>query len=315
MKTYINDSKINSILKLKSSDDFCFCYEPIPEYGDGEQKLYEIMEGLYFFVSDIKHKKFVYEKIENAFDSNVIAIYHCIEGESLLQLNNYMGKLSERETFYFVGNNKFVMSKPYSKKAYVIGFIAYTEVVNSLLHEFRHCYDIDINLFYKNLLKKKKPFIIQTKFALTLLIKNLTDYIKENNYFMIKNKAWELLYQSFLQYDNTINCKFAYKVEAIEKVNQIKIYLDNNYKESIVIEDVVKKFNINKTYFYQVFKYLHGISPYKYITKLRLIEAHKLILKSDLSIEKISYTCGYNNPNKFIKQFKKEYGKTPGKIR
>ncbi len=36
--------------------------------------------------------------------------------------------------------------------------------------------------------------------------------------------------------------------------------------------------------------------------------------KTDLSVEEISYSCGYDNVNKFINSFKKKYEKKPGKI-
>ncbi len=318
MNDYRNDSRVNSILKLKSSDDFCFCYEPLPEYGKGKQTLYKIMDGLYFYFTDMCNKKknveMVPEKIENTFDHDIIGIYHYITGSILLQLNNYTGKFSTGESFYFVGNPKFVKSKALLKENYSMGFIAYADMLQAILDKFKDCNDIDVNKFYNSLNNIQKPFIMKTKLAVASLIKEILGYIESNNYFMIKNKAFELLYLSFKQYNN-VDCKAAYQIALIEKVNRIKKHIDSHYKEKIIISELLKKYIINKTYFYEVFNYLYGISPYKYVTKLRLSEATNLLAKTDLSVENIAYTCGYDNTNKFIKLFKKEYGTTPSKIR
>ncbi len=315
MNNYINDTKVNAVMKLKSSDGFCFCYEPNPENGSGMQKLYKLKEGLYFFVADTMSKGDILEITENIFDHDLIGIYHYISGGVLLQINNYIGKLSSGDTFYFIGNPEYVIAKPISEKHSSIGFICYAENLDLIIDEYKYCEDIDVNYFYNSLSNIQKPFIMKTKFNLTMIINELLTYTDKNNYYMIKNKALELLYKSISQYENFFENKITYKVDVIEIVHQIKEYMALNYKEKIVISELVKKYGINKTYFYEVFTYLYEISPYKYIIKLRLSETYNLLMETELSVEEVSNICGYDNTNKFINIFKNEYGKTPGKIR
>ncbi len=316
MKDYINDSKVNSEIQLKNSDGFCFDYKGNSEYGENTQKVFKIKEGLYLFIADSISKEGSVKKSDNIFDQDIIGIYHYTNGGVLLQIENYVGKFSSGDTFYLVGNPKNVIATPLSERHSVIGFICYAEMLDIIIDEYQLCRDIDMKNFYNDLKNIHEPFIMKTSFNLTLLINDIFKYIEKNNYYMIKNKAFELLYKSICQYENFSEKSLrTYKVEAIELVHQIKEYIDLNYREKILISQLVKRYNINKTYFYEIFNYLYDISPYKYIVKLRLSEAYSLLIKTDLSVEEISYSCGYDNVNKFINSFKRIYGKTPGKVR
>ncbi|MDD6302713.1 MAG: PocR ligand-binding domain-containing protein [Bacillales bacterium] len=73
---------------------------------------------------------------------------------------------------------------------------------------------------------------------------------------------------------------------------------------------IAKKMNVCKTTLYNFStRYLHmGIA--KYITKIRIIEAKKLLQNLELPIVKICYYIGFNDYNYFSRLFKKEVGMT-----
>ena len=55
--------------------------------------------------------------------------------------------------------------------------------------------------------------------------------------------------------------------------------------------------------------------PLDYLARLRIEEAKKLLVSSDMSIQDISYSVGYVDVHVFIRWFKKYVGTTPGKYR
>ncbi len=58
-----------------------------------------------------------------------------------------------------------------------------------------------------------------------------------------------------------------------------------------------------------------SISPLKDFNLVRIEEAKKLLLNTNLQVQEISSRIGYENVNHFIRLFKAETGMTPGAFR
>lgn len=96
---------------------------------------------------------------------------------------------------------------------------------------------------------------------------------------------------------------------------EVKDYIDMNYKEKITLDDLSKKFFINKFYLTRIFKEQFGISVNNYIIQIRITHAKQLLRFSNLSIEAIGSECGMNDPNYFSRMFKQIEGMSPGEFR
>ena len=92
-------------------------------------------------------------------------------------------------------------------------------------------------------------------------------------------------------------------------------YITENLSDQIKIPDLARLENMSMTTYNLHFKAYMGISPTKYIIKLRIQQAIELLLNSDLSIQEISARCGYNDYNFFTKVFKNELGCPPTEYR
>ena len=66
---------------------------------------------------------------------------------------------------------------------------------------------------------------------------------------------------------------------------------------------------------FSLFKASIGCSPQEYITGFRLSRARELLAGTEYSIEIISGSCGYENPEAFSRAFKKKYQTTPLRYR
>ena len=67
----------------------------------------------------------------------------------------------------------------------------------------------------------------------------------------------------------------------------------------------------SQNYFSVVFKRETGMTPYAYITKLKLRMAKQLLLESDNSLTQIGLECGFGDYINFYKSFVKAYGEPP----
>jgi len=58
-----------------------------------------------------------------------------------------------------------------------------------------------------------------------------------------------------------------------------------------------------------------GATPQAIYRRLRLIQARKLILETDIAMAEIALRCGYEDPSAFTRAFKAEFSATPRKMR
>ncbi len=70
--------------------------------------------------------------------------------------------------------------------------------------------------------------------------------------------------------------------------------------------------SISYTYFKKLFSEKFGITPQKYVTKLRIERAKELIITKRYSITEIARMCGFDNVYYFSNVFKKHIGCSPG---
>ncbi len=92
-------------------------------------------------------------------------------------------------------------------------------------------------------------------------------------------------------------------------------FIDTNYYDNILIEDIAAAVGISKKGITSVFTGLTGFAPKDYLIYYRLCKAVDLLHDQNLSIDMIASSVGYNDQFYFSKQFKKNVGMTPSQCR
>lgn len=87
-------------------------------------------------------------------------------------------------------------------------------------------------------------------------------------------------------------------------------YIQHNYNK-IKVNDIANYIGINRSYLTTVFKKQLNISPQEYLVNYRLKKAAELLKTTNLSVQEISLSIGYENPLTFSKMFKQSYGVSP----
>ena len=88
-------------------------------------------------------------------------------------------------------------------------------------------------------------------------------------------------------------------------------YVNENYATQIKIPSLAQMENMCMTAYNMAFKEQMGMSPTKYIIKLRTDNAKELLRTTNLKIREVGAACGYDDVNFFRKTFKKEVGISP----
>lgn len=88
-------------------------------------------------------------------------------------------------------------------------------------------------------------------------------------------------------------------------------YIKRNYEKNITVSDVSSYLNINRSYFYKIFKESMMITPQEYIIEYKINKACELLRKSSYSINEISDLIGFSSQSYFSKIFRKNLNMTP----
>ncbi len=130
---------------------------------------------------------------------------------------------------------------------------------------------------------------------------------KEHGYELsVIGKLHLLLYELLKLYTyNPINSN-----KDFEKVKPALTYIQDNYYNSITLNELSSMCSMNTHYFCKCFKNVTSETPIGYIQRYRIEMACEFLL-SGTSITDTAYACGFNDTSYFVHIFKKHMGTTP----
>ncbi len=92
-------------------------------------------------------------------------------------------------------------------------------------------------------------------------------------------------------------------------------YCTRNFADDLSLSHLEEQLHLNKYYISHLFSNRLGIRFNDYINSLRISEACRYLLNSDLSITEISETVGFNTLRTFNRAFTKQLGRSPSEYR
>jgi YesN/AraC family two-component response regulator len=97
-------------------------------------------------------------------------------------------------------------------------------------------------------------------------------------------------------------------------VNEATEYVNANVgRTNLSVEDLIlnTKSGLSKINYYRRLRSITGKTPIEFIRSIRMKRAAEMLKETKLNISEIAYKVGYNSPQFFSVQFKKEFGVTP----
>ncbi|MFC5626406.1 AraC family transcriptional regulator [Algoriphagus winogradskyi] len=95
------------------------------------------------------------------------------------------------------------------------------------------------------------------------------------------------------------------------RMDQVMRYILDNSKRQITLEEVAEQAYMSKEAFCRFFKLRTRKTFTQYVQQLRITEAKKLLLETDLSISQVSFQVGFQTLSHFNKTFKGLTAMTP----
>ena len=128
-------------------------------------------------------------------------------------------------------------------------------------------------------------------------------------------RAWlvELIVRIFRKLDASPGSRISARQK--EAVSAAVSYLKENYHTHITLEELAMHTFLSKDYLNRIFREIVGLPVNAFIQKLRVEEACRLLVTTELSVLEIAVACGFGDSKFFYTTFKRIMHMTPGEYR
>jgi len=100
-----------------------------------------------------------------------------------------------------------------------------------------------------------------------------------------------------------------------EQIRPVLAYVDGHCRDSVTLDDVADLVHVSPSRVRHVFKDVTGVSFKEYVTQVRVAEAKRLLLSTELSVADIARAVSYTNLHQFYKVFYRSCAMSPGEYR
>jgi AraC-like DNA-binding protein len=99
--------------------------------------------------------------------------------------------------------------------------------------------------------------------------------------------------------------------ELYRRIVGAKLYMDENFHESIDLDDISRSALLSRFHFHRLFTRVYKITPHQYLTRKRLNKARDLLAKEEITVTEVCNSVGFESIGSFSTLFKKEMGYPP----
>ncbi|MFP4697291.1 MAG: AraC family transcriptional regulator [Eubacteriales bacterium] len=269
-----------------------------------EHESIKYIEGtsLRFFFISLKHRLYHWH--------NDIEILLVVDGSVILKTWNKKYRLSKNDIFIL--NSNEVHSLFRTNEDNIILVIQFNpKFCNTYFPQLQRIY-------FKNQHIKKDRILCWSE-----LRKYMVKIVKESHR---KEKCYKLKLMSTLNlmicnliekldYEEKDENELSTQQKNIERLNNIILYIKENYMKKIYLKDIAEEVNLDMYYLSHFIKEHLGISFQEYLNKVRLEKAVELLMTTDLNNLDICLESGFSDYRYLNKMFLKEFGCTPSEYK
>lgn len=100
-----------------------------------------------------------------------------------------------------------------------------------------------------------------------------------------------------------------------ELIRPVLAYIDGHRREPVSLGDAAEVVHVSPSRIRHVFKDVTGIGFKEYVTHVRIAEAKRLLLTTDLSVAEVAHAVSYTNLHQFYKVFRRSSSMSPAEYR
>lgn len=100
-----------------------------------------------------------------------------------------------------------------------------------------------------------------------------------------------------------------------EQIRPVLSYVEAHCRERVTLDEVAEVVHLSPSRVRHVFRDVSGVGFKEYATRVRLAEAKRLLLATDLSVAEVAQTVGYTNVHQFYTVFHRYFEQSPAEYR
>jgi AraC-like DNA-binding protein len=100
-----------------------------------------------------------------------------------------------------------------------------------------------------------------------------------------------------------------------QKMQQVASWIESHLQENLGLDQAAAKFGLSRSLFSREFQRHTGMSFVEHCNTRRVEKAALVLSTTDLNITEVAFGSGFSNLSHFHRQFKANYGLTPGAFR
>ncbi len=97
-----------------------------------------------------------------------------------------------------------------------------------------------------------------------------------------------------------------------DTLSVVRRYIRSSYASPLTVRALARQFNYHEDYLARLFRRRYGITPGKYLRRVRMEHALWQLENTSHTVEQIASAVGYRDVSAFYRAFEAEYGTSPG---
>ncbi|MDR7130111.1 AraC-like DNA-binding protein [Algoriphagus sp. 4150] len=146
-------------------------------------------------------------------------------------------------------------------------------------------------------------------------VRTISEMEKEEFYFTLLNAILFQNSDALKVIDRLTSKKKSTKEEIYRRLLYAKDFIDSNYSENLTLKKISQVAMLSENHLLRNFSQIFEISPFQYITQLKVTEARRQIIETNKSITEIVTSLGYSSLSNFSYYFKNTVGLSPVALR
>ena len=132
---------------------------------------------------------------------------------------------------------------------------------------------------------------------------------------LTQSKAYSVAYEIFDELIENFSSSAHLTKSRNSKINEIIDYIEKNYSENLLLNDIAEQFHMSVPYLSKLFKESVGATFADFYDELRVNHSMYDLTETDENIVDIAYKHGFPNNHAYIRAFKKVAGALPNETR
>ena len=121
----------------------------------------------------------------------------------------------------------------------------------------------------------------------------------------------ELLYLTLLGSQGAVLRDIAQHGSVLKQIHKAIEWIRANYKIPVAISQLADLTGMSEASFFRKFKAITALSPIQYQKQMRLLEARRLLIETDMNAGSVCFEVGYESHSQFTREYTRFFSRPP----